>query len=126
MLLIQTCFAPANHHSNEHLAGASQFSHSGSLCGDQSVRCPSRALLQIPATANCELIKWNLTLYQEPKTLASTNRILGGGTKTPGKKNGQHSGAKERVRRLSFREGFQKVEVFVALSEIPKCFFWKS
>jgi hypothetical protein len=56
----------------------------------------SRALLQIPATANCELIKWNLTLHQAIKTLAptvykldyvyglpepGTNRVLGGGTK---------------------------------------------
>jgi hypothetical protein len=32
----------------------------------------SRRLLQIPATANCEMIKWNLTLYQDAITLTPT------------------------------------------------------
>jgi len=32
----------------------------------------SRPLLKIPGTANCELIKWNLTLDQDPSTLAPT------------------------------------------------------
>lgn len=53
----------------------------------------SRRLLQIPATANCEMIKWNLTLYQDasPTTYKlncsyglpqpGTNGLSGGGTK---------------------------------------------
>ena len=56
----------------------------------------SGLLLKIPETANCELIKWDLTLYQEPSTLApttyklsyvyglpepGTNRLFQGGTK---------------------------------------------
>ena len=32
----------------------------------------SRQLLQIPATAKCEMIKWNLTLYQDANTLTPT------------------------------------------------------
>ena len=56
----------------------------------------SRSSLKIPETANCELIKWHLTLYQEQRTLApatyrlsyvyglpqqGTNGITQGGTK---------------------------------------------
>ena len=56
----------------------------------------SRSLLKIPETTSCELIKWRLTLYQEPRTLApatyrlsyvyglpqqGTNGISQGGTK---------------------------------------------
>lgn len=36
----------------------------------------SRQLLQIPETANCELIKWHLTLYHHPGTLAPTTYEL--------------------------------------------------
>jgi hypothetical protein len=36
----------------------------------------SRRLLQIPATANCEMIKWNLTLYQDANTLTPTTYTL--------------------------------------------------
>lgn len=32
----------------------------------------SRAALKIPATANCEMIKWNLTLFEDAKTLTPT------------------------------------------------------
>lgn len=32
----------------------------------------SRAALKIPATANCEMIKWHLTLFEEAKTLTPT------------------------------------------------------
>jgi hypothetical protein len=38
----------------------------------------SRRLLQIPATANCEMIKWNLTLYQDANTLTPTTYTLNG------------------------------------------------
>ncbi|HEX6189272.1 MAG TPA: hypothetical protein VFZ40_14425 [Pyrinomonadaceae bacterium] len=33
----------------------------------------SRTALKIPATANCEMIKWRLTLFEDAKTLAPTN-----------------------------------------------------
>jgi hypothetical protein len=36
----------------------------------------SRRLLQIPTTANCEMIKWNLTLYQDANTLTPTTYTL--------------------------------------------------
>ena len=36
----------------------------------------SRQLLQIPASANCEMIKWNLTLYQNAHTLTPTSFSL--------------------------------------------------
>lgn len=36
----------------------------------------SRRLLQIPATANCEMIKWNLTFYQDANTLTPTTYEL--------------------------------------------------
>lgn len=36
----------------------------------------SRSALQIPATANCEMIKWHLTLLHDPVTLTPTNYKL--------------------------------------------------
>ena len=37
----------------------------------------SKALLKIPAGTNCELMKWNLTLYQDSKSLApSTYKLI--------------------------------------------------
>jgi hypothetical protein len=36
----------------------------------------SRPLLKIPETANCEVIKWDLTLYHNPDTLAPTTYKL--------------------------------------------------
>ena len=43
----------------------------------------SRPLLKIPETANCELIKWNLTLYHDPNTLAPTTYKLNYGYGIP-------------------------------------------
>jgi hypothetical protein len=36
----------------------------------------SRLLLKVPVTAGCELIKWHLTLRQDPSTLAPTTYVL--------------------------------------------------
>jgi hypothetical protein len=36
----------------------------------------SRAALKIPATPNCEMIKWNLTLFEDAKTLTPTTYEL--------------------------------------------------
>lgn len=36
----------------------------------------SRAALKIPANANCEMIKWNLTLFEDAKTLTPTTYEL--------------------------------------------------
>lgn len=44
-----------------------------SLCGDVA-----KPILQIPAGAQCDRIKWNLTLYQDPKTHAPTRYKLVG------------------------------------------------
>ena len=68
----------------------------GVFVGSSPCSDVTRALLNIPATANCELIKWKLILYQDLNTLApttyklncvyglpkqGTNGLSGGGTK---------------------------------------------
>ena len=48
----------------------------GVFVGTSPCDAASRSLLNIPETADCELIKWELTLYQDPGTLAPTTYKL--------------------------------------------------
>ena len=68
----------------------------GVFAGTSPCDAVSRRPLRIPATTDCEMIKWKLTLYQDPATLApttyelnftygmsqpNTNGLMNGGTK---------------------------------------------
>ena len=66
LILIATC-APARP------AAQSKF---GLFVGTSPCDAVARRPLGIPATADCEMIKWNLTLHQEPGTLAPTSYEL--------------------------------------------------
>src|SRR5688572_8715858 len=66
LILIATC-APAK---------PSDQSKLGVFVGTSPCDTVARRPLSIPATADCEMIKWNLTLYQEPGTLAPTTYEL--------------------------------------------------
>jgi NlpE N-terminal domain len=48
----------------------------GVFVGSSPCAYISRSLLKIPETADCELIKWHLTLYSDPSTLAPTTYEL--------------------------------------------------
>lgn len=98
LILIATC-APAKPSAQSKL---------GVFVGTSPCDAVARGPLGIPATADCEMIKWNLTLYQEPGTLAPTTYELNfthGMTQpnTTGFKNG---GTKaERKGRWSIAQG---------------------
>ena len=48
----------------------------GVFVGTSPCDAVSRKLLHIPTTGDCEMIKWNLTLYQDPGTLTPTTYEL--------------------------------------------------
>lgn len=66
LILIATC-APAQPSENSKL---------GVFVGTSPCDAVARRPLGIPATADCEMIKWSLTLYQERGTLAPTTYEL--------------------------------------------------
>jgi hypothetical protein len=66
LILIATC-APAKPSAQSKL---------GVFVGTSPCDAVARRPLAIPATADCEMIKWNLTLYQQPGTLAPTTYEL--------------------------------------------------
>jgi len=61
---------------NQQLACATNASVFGVFVGSSPCGEPIRQLLRLPSSAECELIQWQLTLYQEPKTLAPSRYEL--------------------------------------------------
>jgi len=73
--LLAACFVITNSCSQTPLSVSSSFSEvfeASTPCNDVS-----KTLFGMPSDTKCELMKWNLTLYQDPKTLApSTYKLI--------------------------------------------------